>query len=309
MNMSRFLFDLLAKKMSLMNEVIVRLVGGLGNQMFQYAAGRAVAARNQAPLIFDLSWFGTDPERQYALAPFKIDASVRMDQAQKDAKFSWMQRLTRRVQRKLALAGQGLPVFSEKSFRYDADIESVSAPVILDGYFQSEHYFSSVRSLITAQFQLKEEAKGLTAEMLGLIRSSDAICVHIRRGDYVTNSEANSYHGTCSLEYYDTGLSEVSTGLKNPHCFVFSDDPLWVRENFKASMPTTLIDIHGTQQAHEDLRLMRECQHFVIANSSLSWWGAWLGTKKDKRVVAPKVWFKNNKNDTADLIPSSWQRV
>lgn len=292
-----------------MNEVIVRLVGGLGNQMFQYAAGLAVAARSQATLILDLSWFGTDPERQYALAPFRIDARTRMEQAKQDAKFSWMQRLAGRVRRKLDLAGQGLPVFSEKSFRYDADIESVSAPVILDGYFQSERYFSSIRSLITAQFSLQHQAKGLTAEMLALIRASDAICVHIRRGDYVTNSEANAYHGTCTLEYYDKGLSEVGAGLRNPHCFVFSDDPLWVRENFKTGMPTTLVDIHGTQEAHEDLRLMRECQHFVIANSSLSWWGAWLGAREGKRVVAPKVWFKNGNNDTADLIPSGWRRV
>jgi hypothetical protein len=292
-----------------MNEVIVRLVGGLGNQMFQYAAGRAVAARNQASLILDLSWFGTDPERQYALAPFRIDARTWMDQAKKDAKFSWMQRFTGRVRRKLEFAGQGLPVFSERSFRYDADIESVRAPVILNGYFQSERYFSSIRSLITEQFSLQEEAKGLTAEMLTLIRASDAICVHIRRGDYVTNAEANAYHGTCALEYYDKGLSELGAGLRNPHCFVFSDDPLWVRENFKPSLPTTFVNIHGTQEAHEDLRLMRECQHFVIANSSLSWWGAWLGAGEGKRVVAPKLWFKNNKNDTVDLIPSGWRRI
>lgn len=292
-----------------MNEVIVRLVGGLGNQMFQYAAGRAVAARNQATLILDLSWFGTDPERQYALAPFRIDARTRMDQAQKSAKLSWTQRVVRRLRHKLDLAGQGLPLFSEKSFRYDADIESLRAPVILNGYFQSERYFSSIKTLISTQFSLKEEAKGLTAEMLGLIRASDAICVHIRRGDYVINTNANAYHGTCALEYYDKGLSEVGAGLRNPHCFVFSDDPLWVRENFKTSMPMTLVDIHGTQEAHEDLRLMRECQHFVIANSSLSWWGAWLGSREGKKVVAPKVWFKTSKVDTADLIPSGWRRV
>lgn len=102
---------------------------------------------------------------------------------------------------------------------------------------------------------------------------------------------------------------EVNTGLKNPHCFVFSDDPLWVRENFKASIPMTVVDIHGTQEAHEGLRLMRECQHFVIANSSLSWWAAWLGSREGKRVVAPKVWFKTSKNDTADLVPGGWRRV
>ena len=292
-----------------MNEVIVRLVGGLGNQMFQYAAGRAVAVRNQSPLTLDLSWFGTDPERQYALAPFRINVRIRKDQNPKSVKPSWAERFAGRVRRKLNLLSQGVQVFSENSFRYDAEIEAVSAPVILDGYFQSERYFSSIRPLISEEFSLKQEAKSATAEMLALIRASDAICVHIRRGDYITNSAANAYHGTCALDYYRDGLAQVSAGLRNPRCFVFSDDPLWVRENFKASMPMTLVDIHGTQEAHEDLRLMRECRHFVIANSSLSWWGAWLSAKEGKRVVAPKVWFKNSNNDTSDLIPGGWCRV
>ena len=292
-----------------MREVIVRLVGGLGNQMFQYAAGCAVAVRNQAPLTLDLSWFGTDPDRQYALAPFRIDAGTRKDQVPKSARPSLTQRVAGRVRRTLNLPSQGVPVFTEKSFRYDDEIESISAPVILAGHFQSERYFDTIKPRISEEFLLKHEATGATAEMLDLIRASDAICVHLRRGDYITNSEANAYHGTCSLEYYRDGLAEVCAGLNNPRCFVFSDDPQWVRENFETSLPMTLVDIHGTHEAHEDLRLMRECRHFVIANSSLSWWGAWLGTSQDKRVVAPKFWFKTNKNDTSDLIPAGWRRI
>lgn len=292
-----------------MNEVIVRLVGGLGNQMFQYAAGRAVAVRNHSPLVLDLSWFGTDPERQYALAPFKINARIRRRESHGSEKPRWLERLAERVHRKLNLPSQGVRVFSEKSFRYDAGIEVVSAPVTLNGYFQSERYFSTIQPLISEEFTLQHEPKNATNELLGLIHASDAICVHIRRGDYIANASANAYHGTCSLNYYDDGLAKVSAGLRNPRCFVFSDDPQWVRENFKISMPMTLVDIHGTQEAHEDLRLMRECRHFVIANSSLSWWGAWLSAKEGKRVVAPKVWFKNSENDTGDLIPSDWCRV
>lgn len=292
-----------------MNEVIVRLVGGLGNQMFQYAAGRAVAVRHQVPLTLDLSWFGIDLERQYALAPFRINARIPKDQNPGNVNPSWVERFAGRVRRKLNLPSQGVSVFSEKSFRYDAEIESVSAPVILNGYFQSERYFSSIKPLISKEFTLQHEPKSRAVELLALIHASDAICVHIRRGDYITNVSANAYHGTCSLNYYDNGLAEVSAGLRNPRCFVFSDDSQWVRENFKTRMPMTIVDIHGTQEAHEDLRLMRECHHFVIANSSLSWWGAWLSAREGKRVVAPKVWFKNSKNDTSDLIPSGWRRV
>lgn len=292
-----------------MNEVIVRLVGGLGNQMFQYAAGRAVAVRNQASLTLDLSWFGTDPDRQYALAPYKINAKIRKDQNRESVKPSWLERFAGGISRKLNLPNQGVPVFYEQSFLYDTEIEAVSAPIILNGYFQSERYFSSIQPLISEDFMLQYEPKSTTAELLALIHASDAICVHIRRGDYITNASANAYHGTCSLNYYADGLTKVSVGLRNPHCFVFSDDPQWVSENFKTSMPMTLVDIHGTREAHEDLRLMRECLHFVIANSSLSWWGAWLSTREGKRVVAPKVWFKNSENDTSDLIPSDWYQL
>lgn len=292
-----------------MREVTVRLIGGLGNQMFQYAAGCAVATRNQVPLTLDLSWFGTDPERQYALAPFKTHARICKNQPPINSSPSLIKRISGRARRILNLPSHGVPVFSEKSFRYDGEIESIGAPVILDGYFQSERYFASIKSRISEEFSFKHEAKGATTDMLAAIRSSDAICVHIRRGDYVTSTAANAYHGTCPLEYYRDGLTEVSAGLNNPHCFVFSDDPQWVRENFEANLPMTLVDIHGTHEAHEDLRLMRECQHFVIANSSLSWWGAWLGASHNKRVVAPKVWFKTSKNDTSDLIPAGWRRI
>ena len=292
-----------------MSEVIVRLVGGLGNQMFQYAAGSAVATRNKAKLTLDLSWFGTDPERQYALAPFKIEAGTSIRTPKINANFSWILRLAGHLDRKLNLTGQRLPVFSEKSFSYDTDIESVRSPVILDGFFQSERYFSSISTQISEQFSLQHEPKGKAAEMLAMIRATDSICVHIRRGDYITNSVANSYHGTCDLDYYWRGLAEVGEGLTNPRCFIFSDDPRWVRENFKSQIPMTFVDIHGAREVHEDLRLMRECRHFVIANSSLSWWGAWLCAREGKRVVAPKRWFKTSKNDTSDLIPAGWSRV
>ena len=145
--------------------------------------------------------------------------------------------------------------------------------------------------------------------MLQQISESDSICLHIRRGDYVSNSATNAYHGTCSLDYYRDGLEVVGQGLAHPHCFVFSDDIKWVRANVRVDLPITLIDIHSTKEAHEDLRLMVACRRFVIANSSLSWWGAWLGSQNGKIVVAPQRWFQSSDNDTRDLIPAVWLRV
>jgi hypothetical protein len=289
-----------------MNSVVVRLVGGLGNQMFQYAAARSLSARIGSSLELDLSWFGTDPDRQYALAPFSISANIYKSQTNVEGVGGWMAKVARRLR---FASLDGLPVFSEASFLYDSRIEKVNSPVFLDGYFQTEKYFASIRRDIVDDFFLKTLPIPAAIEVLNQIASKDAICVHIRRGDYITNPTANAYHGVCSLDYYRDGIRYISSNLGNPHCFVFSDDPDWVRENFNIDIPATLVDFNRADQAHEDLRLMAACKHFVVANSSLSWWGAWLGKDANKIVVAPAKWFATNHIDTTDLIPSDWLRL
>ncbi|MDS7594771.1 alpha-1,2-fucosyltransferase [Agrobacterium tumefaciens] len=290
-----------------MSSVVVPLIGGLGNQMFQYAAARAVALRTGSAVRLELSWFGTDPDRQYALEPFAIDAMTMVSEKQAAPKYDLLSRIVRRLP--IARRQNGLPVFKETSFRYDSGIEELRSPVFLDGYFQSEKYFSNYRDQIAADFKLRNAPLPPTAAILEQIGNCDAICLHIRRGDYVTNKAANAHHGTCSLEYYKLGLEHVIEGLARPHCFVFSDDPEWARGNFVPKIPVTFVDIHATNQAHEDLRLMAACQRYVIANSSLSWWGAWLGSHSNKKVVAPAQWFQKRDMDTSDLVPSSWIRV
>jgi hypothetical protein len=290
-----------------MSSVVVPLIGGLGNQMFQYAAARALALRTGAAVKLELSWFGTDPDRQYALAPFAIEATSIVSGEQTAPKYDLLSRVIRRLP--IARKQNGLLVFKEASFRYDAGIEQARAPIFLDGYFQSEKYFSSYRDQIGADFKLRNAPLPPTRAVLNQISQSDAICVHIRRGDYVTNKAANAHHGICSLEYYAAGLERAVEGLAQPHCFVFSDDPTWALENFVPKIPVTFVDIHATNQAHEDLRLMAACQRYVIANSSLSWWGAWLGSHNNKKVVAPAQWFQKRDIDTSDLVPSSWIRV
>lgn len=290
-----------------MNSVVVRLVGGLGNQMFQYAAARALSARIGASLELDLSWFGADPERQYALAPFFIQAGIYSRQTENKGKNVWLPKLVSRFGCRINLIG--LSNFSEESFSYDQRIEKINRPVFLKGYFQSEKYFVSIQDNIKSEFTLRSEPISAATEILSQIAETDAICVHLRRGDYVNNPTAAAYHGTCSLNYYREAIKLVSNNLTKPHCFVFSDDPVWVRENFRSDVPITLVDIHRTDEAHEDLRLMVACKHFVIANSSLSWWGAWLGRDVNKLVVAPDKWFAISNIDTTDLIPSSWLRL
>lgn len=290
-----------------MKAVVVRLMGGLGNQMFQYATAKALALRIGAELQLDLSWFGNDPNRQFALGSFAIKAHLQKQRKRKPQGNN----LYTRVLRKFGFPRekQGIPVFRETSALYDPMFEKIQQPVFLDGYFQSENYFVPFRQQIMEEFIIREEPSPAASQILRQILSTDAIALHIRRGDYVTNPIASAYHGTCSLDYYHAGLDRVTEGLSKPHCFVFSDDPYWVRENFKPNIPMTLVDIHRTDQAHEDLRLMMTCQKFVIANSSLSWWGAWLSSCDGKKVVAPLNWYQNSDKDTSDLIPKTWLRL
>ena len=283
------------------NSVTIRLNGGLGNQMFQYAAARAIALANSASVELDMSWFGSDPARTYALGPFAIAAKPKiylLDRVKKPRFLAkWLRNRNTR-----------LPVFEEAHFHYDAEVLRMEPPVLLKGYFQSERYFASISQQIAKDFKIQTQPSAKALNILRRIGETDAICVHFRRGDYIQKPKINAIHGTSSMEYYTSALEWVLRGLAHPHLFVFSDEPDWVRDHFKPHIPMTLVDMHSAEEAHEDMRLMAACQHFVIANSTFSWWAAWLGTHNGKRVAAPKRWFQSSEHDTRDLLPESWQK-
>jgi hypothetical protein len=142
--------------------------------------------------------------------------------------------------------------------------------------------------------------------MLQLIDETESICVHVRRGDYVSNRAAADFHGTCSTAYYKSAVARIARNMEKPVCYIFSDDPDWVRRELLFDIPAVIVDVNGPAQAHQDLWLMAACRHYVIANSSLSWWGAWLGRYSNKFVVAPSRWFLTNDKSTVDLLPSAW---
>ncbi len=286
------------------------LKGGLGNQMFQYAAGRRLARLHGVPLKLDLSWFdalsGVTP-RSYALNPFSIDAETATDQEiarlyqpPADRIRSFLN-LINPCYRKTHIRGQ--------NSSFDPAILRLFDNVSLDGYWQSEKYFSDIAPVIRSDFMVREEPEGLNWEFASIIKGCNAISIHIRRGDYVTDAKIAAKHGTCSSDYLLKGVELIMARVERPHFFVFSDDPAWVRKHFSIPHTMTLVDYNGPDQAHEDLRLMSLCRHHIIANSSFSWWGAWLNPRPDKIVIAPLRWFSNLATDTSDLIPSSWLRI
>ncbi|MBT9150861.1 MAG: O-antigen biosynthesis glycosyltransferase WbnK [candidate division WS2 bacterium] len=133
--------------------------------------------------------------------------------------------------------------------------------------------------------------------------------LHIRRGDYVFNLHTNQFHGTCDLDYYFRCVEYLTTKVKNPHFFIFSDEPEWARNNLKLSYPTTLVDHNEADKNYEDLRLMSQCKYHIIANSTFSWWGAWLSQNPEKIVFAPKRWLKSDDYNPKDLMPDKWIKV
>jgi len=166
-----------------------------------------------------------------------------------------------------------------------------------------------IAGVIFGDFQIAHPPRAESQTVYDRIMASEAVCMQIRQGDDVTDPAVNTFHGGCSIDYYHRGLQVVANNLTGPECFVFSDDPAWARENLKLNVPTTIVDIHNPHETHEDLRLMAACHSCVIANSSMSWWGAGLGRRAGKRVVAPQQWLRTARRDMRDLVPDGRVRL
>ena len=141
------------------------------------------------------------------------------------------------------------------------------------------------------------------------MNAASSVSVHVRRGDYVNDPKTNAYHGTCSLDYYKKAVEIIRNKVKDPVFFIFSDDAEWVKKNFNIDEQQVLVSEPEKLSLTEELKLMASCRHSVVANSSFSWWGAWLNNNNEKMVIAPQKWFADPLIDTSDLIPSAWIRI
>ncbi|KAB0666162.1 alpha-1,2-fucosyltransferase [Oryzomonas japonica] len=295
--------------------IIVKLWGGLGNQMFQYAAARRLAHINGDRLKLDTQWFGReargDTPRRYELGVFDITADIATAEEVRRLRGVDTRRWPKAVKRLLASVGYATPIsyVAEQHFNSAPEILSLKGDIYLDGYWQSEKYFRDTADVIRNDFRLKESPDGANASVLREIKVCESVSLHFRRGDYVTNSNAAAYHGVLSLDYYAAAIEAIGARVASPRFFVFSDDLTWVKHNFKIDFPVTYIDVNGAEKAYDDLRLMSACQHHIIANSSFSWWGAWLNKNSKKIVVAPQKWYSATEINSDDLIPDAWLRI
>lgn len=281
--------------------IISRLFGGLGNQLFQYATARALADARDTPLVLDTRLAPDGNHWAYGLHHFNIRADIGQPTQLPPGKD---QRLRYLLWRNFS---KNPRMIREKTLAYRPKQFPPTGDLYLHGYFQSEAYFNAIESQLRRDLSFVSKPEGLNAKVLENIHTNPSVSVHLRRGDYVSN--ANNTHGTCDAAYYDRALDLIAEHTNSePVAFVFSDDPDWARDNMSLRFETVFVGHNGFDQAHEDLRLMSHCTHNVIANSTFSWWGAWLNSNAGKCVVAPTQWFNTPKLNNPDLIPKTWLR-
>ncbi len=280
----------------------VRLFSGLGNQLFQYAAGRAVAEQTGTKLRFDVSYFGLEPHRSYALGDFRIRAKLDLSE-HKSAEFM----ADPAAEAAYAAERFGAEVLRQNGSDFDASIlANAPARSFICGYWQSEGYFKSVEGLVRGEVRPRE-TPAIQAGRQTIGAAACSVAVHVRRGDLVDDPRMGARFGVLGADYYRRAARFLLERNTDAEFFVFSDDPDWCRAELDLPAPTRVIS--GENAPFEDLALISACDHAVIANSSFSWWGAWLGEREGSLIVAPQDAFTGEKAEPAGYYPSRWIRV
>lgn len=258
---------------------IIKLKGGLGNQLFQYAYGRNCIEQGEH-VVFDISFFKEnkkDTSRPFLLKKFNIPESIVFVNQKENSFKKFISK-----------------IYSKISGNYS--------------FFQSELYFKNIEDIIRKEFTLKDPLSP-TAQIYAdqIKQAQDTVSIHIRRGDYVSNSSANKHHGTCDINYYERAISKIKESIESPTFFIFSDDIEWVKENLKIE---NAIYVSNPNLAEcEELILMSCCKNNIIANSTFSWWAAWLNPNLNKVVIAPQKWLNTDISKQPDIIPSTWIKI
>ena len=283
----------------------VKIIGGLGNQMFQYAVAKALAVKNNTEVSVNISAFGS-----YTVHPLSLDKLS--CNCKFDSRGNFLSKIMNLpyFRNTFSKFGHILNVYIEKGLSYNAELFNSNKDVSLFGYFQSEKYFLNIRDILLNEFSLSAPLGKHEATVENRITKSESVAIHIRRGDYISDKSANSVHGTCESAYFINALShlEKSHLLSSASVlFVFSDDIEWCQDNLSFGYQTVFVK-GNSARPEVDIHLMSKCKHQIISNSTFSWWGAWLNTNPNKCVVAPLQWFKKS-HDSNDIVPEKWKRL
>lgn len=291
-------------------QIISEIIGGLGNQMFQYAVGRALSISMGGKFLLDVRRF-----RNYKLHNgFEIDRIFAAPVAfatEKDvsALIGWRDNFIARKFYKNILVSNYIEssLKIEPTFGYWDGIKKSNKSKYLSGYWQSEKYFKEIENILRKDFSFQIPLDNENREIASRISASQAVAIHVRRGDYLSNIRTSKIMQVCNVEYYQKAIKYMLEFVENPEFYIFSDDIEWTQNYLKIPFPTYYVINNIGSNSYKDMQLMSICKHQIIANSSFSWWAAWLNPSKNKKIVAPISWFRTSLN-TNDLIPEKWIR-
>lgn len=284
------------------NYKVSKITGGLGNQMFQYALSLALANESNCNIYYDLSFYGEENQSQYPTVEEMLE-NQELSKLNAKRKFCLknfnieyqladnkkIENCTSRVDESV-IREKGIAGFNNGQHEY-----------ILD-YFETLELFDfeKYRDVFSKAFTIKVDMDEKNKDMLNKINKENSIAIHIRRTDH-------GLLGFTNLKYYNKAVNHMVEKIENPHFFIFSDDVNWVKENFKLDYPNTIVDINNDDTNYFDFELMKNCKHHIIANSTFSWWAAWLNPNKEKIIIAPTPWFQGeNRNG---MMPKDWIRI
>ena len=300
--------------------IIVKLMGGLGNQLFQYAFGSSLAQKLNQEIVYDISWFIHERTRSLKLdslglaLKYKTSGNIYVIFKKLAIYCSARSKLIRSfkpLQLLETVYELKTSFFNTIVKESDFDIEKLNynKNYYLDGYWQNLEYFEDIRNLILSSIRFPEFQNAQDLNLKTQICNSESVAIHIRRGDYVSDPWANQTLGTCSIDYYQKAAEHIMSKHTNAKFFLFSDDPDFVKINFRF-LPDAILVSNNRRSEIDELNLMHLCKHFIIANSSFSWWGAWLNQNQEKNVIAPKQWYKNVETDkNCKIVPENWVRL
>lgn len=300
--------------------VITEIKGGLGNQMFQYAAGFYLSKKYKKKLILDISAYNESLQqtRKYELKYFNITGGI-INQKEALNYLNPREKILNKIINTIKIKGVIakkiliiLQILNDKIKKRIKEKDFFNKPdnnkiIYLNGTFFGDIYFKKYQKNILEQFTLKNEyTTSKLKKEIDDINKVNSVSIHIRRGDYIKNKNKKIYN-ILPIEYYRKAIKIITQNTKNPIFFVFSDDIDWCKCNLK-KISRDLIFIKK-QDSYKDIELMKNCKHNIIANSSFSWWGAYLNQNKDKIVICPKKYYKSENKNTKDFMPSNWIKI
>jgi hypothetical protein len=286
--------------------VIVKLKGGLGNQMFEYSAGLALALKERSDLKLDLSNYPKEAQRKFGLDVFNISGKLASPEEitsiiGKNEARPFTEKIFGKILNKIT------GVLRENHSPLDKRFFKAKSPIYIEGYWQSERYFKDFEIEIKKEFTLKKPLSKKALDWLEIIETSSSISVHVRRYDFVINKSVNSEYGTYDSSYYNTAIKLIQEKEGVSSVFIFSDDIPWCKKNIHQGANVHFVSDSGLPDT-EEMILMSKCKNHVISNSTFGWWGAYLGNSSSI-VIAPKHWFKNPTRSERYIVPDRWIRI